>query len=112
MVPAMMERENLGLQDDTCSAAVVLARLAGPRQATLTAADAARVGLTGPPPWELSRPNVRIALYQWALATGAQFDTYRWISLIDLAAVWRELHLPEGIHEEWENTLRSAELID
>lgn len=94
-----------------CDGTVDLKRLAGPRDCELTVADVGFLNLPGSPPWRLSRPSVRCALYEWALTHGTQFDIYRWVNLVDLAAVWDELNLSDGVRAEWERVLRAASLL-
>lgn len=93
------------------SATVDLARLAGPRDGLLTVTDAGRLRLPGEPPWPLSSPDIRAALYECCLVCGTQFDIYRWVNLTDLAAVWTMLRLPPGVRHEWAKVLLAAGLI-
>lgn len=93
-----------------CSATIVLARLAGPRDGPVSASEARRSGLRGKPPWTLSNPEVRVAVYERVLTNGTQFDCYRWINLIDLATVWHQLHLPHAIRTQWKRVLTASGL--
>jgi hypothetical protein len=54
---------------------------------------------------------VRAALYTHMLTCGSAFDCYRWVNLLDLAAVWRRLDLPRGLRAEWHGVLRAAGLL-
>lgn len=93
-------------------ATVELSRLAGPRDHLLTAAEARYFGLdTTGLGRRLARPPVRCAVYERVLGTGTPFDIYRWVHLLDLAAVWRALCLPRGIRYEWQRALRAARLL-
>lgn len=93
------------------SGTVELARLAGPHDGAITAPDRCRFRLVGLPPWRLSDPQVREVLYQQCLTSGTQFDIYRWINLVDLAAVWHHLRLPAGVRSEWGTVLLAAGLL-
>lgn len=95
-----------------CSGTVELARLAGPHDGLLTGADGLRLRLVRPGPWPLADPGVRVALYEYCLARGTQFDIYRWLNLCDLAAVWARLRLPHGVRGEWARVLVAAGLLD
>lgn len=94
-----------------CDGTVDLTRLAGPRSGWLRPAEVGSLELPGSPPWPLAHPDVRRALYEWALTEGTQFDIYRWVNLTDLAEVWCSLRLPDGVHAEWERVLRAAGLL-
>jgi hypothetical protein len=93
------------------SGTVELSRLAGPRDGYVTATDALRVRPPGSPPWRLSDPGVRVAVYQHCLVQGTQFEIYRWVNLEDLAGIWSELNLPQGVHDEWAQVLSAAGLL-
>jgi hypothetical protein len=54
---------------------------------------------------------VRAALYTHMLTHGSPFDCYRWVNLLDLAAVWRRLDLPRGLRAEWLGALKAAGLL-
>jgi hypothetical protein len=60
----------------------------------------------------LEDPVTRASLYARMLNHGSPFDCYRWVNLLDLAAVWRWLDLPAGIRAEWRGALRAAGLLD
>lgn len=93
------------------SGTVELSRLAGPRDGFVTASDALHVRPAGSPPWRLSDPGVRVAVYQHCLTRGTQFEIYRWVNLEDLAGVWPDLDLPQGVRNEWARVLSAAGLL-
>jgi hypothetical protein len=93
------------------SGTVELSRLAGPRDGYVTATDALHVRPPGSPPWRLSDPGVRVAVYQHCLTRGTQFEIYRWVNLHDLARIWPELTLPQGVRDEWARVLSAAGLL-
>jgi len=93
------------------SGTVELSRLAGPRDGLVTASDALHVRPAGSPPWRLSDPGVRVAVYQHCLTRGTQFEIYRWVNLEDLAGVWPDLDLPQGVRNEWARVLSAAGLL-
>jgi hypothetical protein len=94
-----------------CSATILLAKLTGPRGGPIPTGEAGRWGLVGTSSRTLADPGVRAALYTHMLTYGSAFDCYRWVNLLDLAAVWRRLDLPRGLRAEWHGVLRAAGLL-
>lgn len=96
------------------SATVELRRLAGPHDKTIGAGEwhwGAPGESIGCGPWRLASPAVRLVVYQWCLANGSQFEIYRWVNLVDLAAMWSTIALPSGVRAEWGRALRAAGLV-
>lgn len=94
------------------SATIVLARLTGPHGGLISVIDVRRCGLSDRTLRALEDPVTRASLYARMLNHGSPFDCYRWVNLLDLAAVWRWLDLPAGIRAEWRGALRAAGLLD
>src|SRR5699024_1808674 len=83
------------------SATVDPTRLAGPADGWITPDDTPPVDLPGPPPWRLSLPAVRAALYRHCLVDAGPFEIYRWVNLAALAHIWPSLDLPDGVASDW-----------
>lgn len=94
-----------------CSATIILSRLEGPHDAEVPQTVARQCGLTGAPPWRLSDPQVRAAVYAHMLTFGTNHDCYRWINLVDLASVWDRMDLSPGVRAEWGGVLDAAGLL-
>jgi hypothetical protein len=94
-----------------CSATIELSRLQGPHDGDVPATVARLCGLRGRPPWRLSDPAVRAAVYAYMLTFGTNHDCYRWINLVDLAGVWHRMHLSPSVRAEWRGVLAAAGLL-
>lgn len=86
-----------------CSATVDVDRCVGPRGRL--AAPPGCWADSGLGEFDLGEATHRVALYECCLRHGTPFDIYRWVDLVDLAALWPRIRLPAGVRAEWATAL-------
>lgn len=79
--------------------------------ATMTTTHDVRLDGDSPLSWRLREPTIRAAIYESVLIRGTESDSYRWVNLADLAALWDLLRLPDSVRADWESVLCAFGLL-